>query len=123
MDDETAEIELLEQDLNKARQQFEGELVGVRNMRENIALSLERLRLETEQLKLEERALKDHEDSMTSSFKQLRDREAVYKEKGMFSFSSLRCWLLMLLTVQALIEETRRVVLAADGKRDHQVLA
>ncbi|KZV77079.1 hypothetical protein PENSPDRAFT_645820 [Peniophora sp. CONT] len=94
--------EMAGEDLNKARVQFEDELVGVRNMRDNIALSLERLRLETEQLKLEERALKDHEESMTSSFKKLRDREAVYKDK-----------------VTALIEETRRVVLAADGKRDH----
>lgn len=81
--------EMAGEDLNKARQQFEGELVDVRNMRENIALSLERLRLETEQLKLEERALKDHEESMTSSFKKLRDREAAYKDKGVYNFSLL----------------------------------
>lgn len=114
--------ELAGEELNMARQQFEGELVGVRNMRENIALSLERLRLETEQLKLEERALKDHEDSMTSSFKKLRDREAVYKDKGTCCLAWLYTVSLKVSPVQALIEETRRVVLAADGKRDHQVL-
>ncbi|KAI0032745.1 hypothetical protein K488DRAFT_49279 [Vararia minispora EC-137] len=97
--------EVAGEELSKAQEHFQDEIRGVKNMRENIAISLERLRLETERLQFEERALKEHEQKMTVSFERLRERESAYKDK-----------------VKAVLEETKRVVVAADGKRDNQVL-
>ncbi|KAI0322646.1 hypothetical protein OF83DRAFT_1080077 [Amylostereum chailletii] len=93
-------------ELQQARQKFHEEIIGVKLVRENVASALERLRLETERLHLEERALRDHEEKITASFERLQEKEGSYREK-----------------VHAVLEETKRVVVAADGKRDGQVLS
>ncbi|TFY79657.1 hypothetical protein EWM64_g4362 [Hericium alpestre] len=93
-------------DLDEARRKFKDEIADVKDLRSNITLALERLRLQTEQLELEERALHEHEDKLTSSFERLEEKEGRYKS-----------------TVKAVLDETKRVVYAADKKREAEVLS
>lgn len=92
--------------LDEARTKFQAEIIGVRDLRHNITAALERLRLETQTLQLEEQNLATHEERLNVSFEQLREKENTYKD-----------------TVAAVLEETKRVVMAADKKRDELLIS
>ncbi|TFY72861.1 hypothetical protein EVG20_g142 [Dentipellis fragilis] len=93
--------ELAGGELDIVRRRFQDEIDGVKGLRQNITLALERLRLQTEQLELEERALRDHEENLTSTFGHLQDKESRYKA-----------------AVKNVLDETKRVVTTAGTKRD-----
>jgi DNA repair ATPase RecN len=93
--------EFASSELEEARKKFQEEISGVQNMRLTLAGALERLRLESDTLQREESVLKDHEERMITCFERLKEKEARYKEK-----------------VQAVVDESKRAVIAADNKRE-----
>lgn len=93
--------EFASSELEEARKKFQEEISGVQNMRMTLAGALERLRLESDTLQREESVLKDHEERMITCFERLKEKEARYKEK-----------------VQAVVDESKRAVIAADNKRE-----
>jgi FtsZ-binding cell division protein ZapB len=93
--------EFASSELEEARKKFQEEISGVQNLRMTLAGALERLRIESDTLQREESVLKDHEERMLTCFERLKEKEARYKEK-----------------VQAVVDESKRAVIAADNKRE-----
>lgn len=106
--------------LDEARHAYQAEIADVRDLRYNITAALEKLRLETEKLQLEEQTLRSHEERLNSSFQQLREKEDNYKTTGSFFvvLSPVMYADRLASSVAAVLEETKRVVIAADKKRD-----
>lgn len=98
--------EFASSDLEEARKKFQEEISGVQNLRMTLASALERLRLESDTLQREEVDLREHEQRMVASFERLKEKEAHYKEK-----------------VQAVVDESKRAVIAADNKRETAALS
>ncbi|KAI0068236.1 hypothetical protein BV25DRAFT_1941669 [Artomyces pyxidatus] len=96
--------EIAGEELEQARKRVHDEISGVKDLRTNIAAALERLRIETERLQLEENVLRDQEHNMTASLERLKEKEYQHKHK-----------------VHAVLEETKRVVIAADHKREAEL--
>ncbi|KAF8274059.1 hypothetical protein EI94DRAFT_1696341 [Lactarius quietus] len=93
--------EFASSELEEARKKFQEEISGVQNLRLTLAGALERLRIESDTLQREESVLRDREERMVASYERLKDKEARYKEK-----------------VQAVVDESKRAVIAADNKRE-----
>lgn len=74
-------------ELEEARQKFQEEISGVRNLRLAITSALGRLRLESDTLQREEAALRAHEERIGASFERLKEKESNYKDKGKNHFS------------------------------------
>ncbi|KAI0052851.1 hypothetical protein FA95DRAFT_1674875 [Auriscalpium vulgare] len=81
------------EELDHARHKFQEEISGIKDLRTNISVALERLRIETEKLQIEETVLRQKEETMTASFDRLKEKERNYKHK-----------------VHAVLEETKRAV-------------
>ncbi|KAI0257102.1 hypothetical protein BJV78DRAFT_1160278 [Lactifluus subvellereus] len=88
-------------ELEEARKRFEEEISGVQDLRLTIAGALERLRLESDTLQHEEAVLRAREERIVACFERLQQKEASYKEK-----------------VQAVVDESKRAVMAADNRRE-----
>ncbi|KAI9444770.1 hypothetical protein H4582DRAFT_1911177 [Lactarius indigo] len=97
--------EFASSDLEEARKKFQEEISGVQNLRMTLTGALERLRLESDTLQREEAVLREQEQRMVASFERLKEKEAHYKEK-----------------VQAVVDESKRAVIAADNKRESAAL-
>lgn len=98
--------EFASSDLEEARKKFQEEISGVQNLRMTLAGALERLRLESDTLQREEAVLREHEQRMVASFEHLKEKEVHYKEK-----------------VQAVVDESKRAVIAADNKRESAAIS
>ncbi|KAI0275104.1 hypothetical protein BC834DRAFT_927771 [Gloeopeniophorella convolvens] len=98
--------EFASSELEEERRRFQEEISGVQSLRQTLASALERLRLESDTLHREEMALREHEERMVASFESLKAKEAHYKEK-----------------VQAIVDESKRAVIAADTRRDSTALS
>lgn len=88
-------------ELEEARKKFQEEITSVQGLRLTITSALERLRLESDTLQREDASLRAREERMVASFERLKEKEAYYKER-----------------VQALVDESKRAVIAADNKRE-----
>jgi hypothetical protein len=93
--------EFASSELEEARNKFQEEISGVQNLRMTLSSALERLRIESDMLQREEAVLHEHEERMIASFEHLKVKEAHYKEK-----------------VQAVVDESKHAVIAADNKRE-----
>ncbi|KAI9509072.1 hypothetical protein F5148DRAFT_1190152 [Russula earlei] len=92
-------------ELEEARKKFEEEISGVQSLRSTITSALERLRIESNTLQHEEAALRSHGERVVESFERLKEKEANYKQR-----------------VQALVDESKRAVIAADNRRESAVV-
>ncbi|KAF8506662.1 hypothetical protein F5888DRAFT_1797915 [Russula emetica] len=88
-------------ELEEARKRYQEEISSVQDLRSTITNALERLRLESDTLQREDAALRAREERMVSSFERLKDKEVYYKER-----------------VQAVVDESKRAVIAADNRRE-----
>jgi hypothetical protein len=113
-------------ELEEARKKFQEEISGVRNLRLAITSALERLRLESDTLQREEAALRTHEQLIAASYERLKEKESNYNQKGKNCFShflfsiytDVFSFFLSSSIVQAVVDESKRAVIAADNRRE-----
>lgn len=58
------------------------QMSGLQNMRQNVTVSLDRLRFETDRLQREEGAMRQEEDRLRDTYEQLEKKQAQYRAKG-----------------------------------------
>lgn len=99
-EDAAAEAEQADLEWTATKNLYEEELMGMKDMRQNLSLTLEKLRLETERLEQEEVVMREQEGKLRDSYKQLQESQTRYRTK-----------------VQTVLNETKGVLNICQSKR------